>query len=237
MKLELVGKRQIRFLALKAQKKKLGQKNKINAISGQAVVRLPNTMLDMFDPALRTFLFQKAETPNPQADIPNTTMELQELTRAAKALGALHWAGEQGGSKIKVYQGITSEMDFTIGGATLSKYLLTPLEGGYFDWRFDFNSSDNVDRDLIGNVGELVTESPEGEIIAPDVLPDPQGNLINDEEDELTPEKAFAQTLAEKGTAAEGRTARQQAAAKKAAKKKTPLAKKVGHASRKAKAH
>jgi hypothetical protein len=167
LKLELIGKRQIRFLALHAQKKKLGQRDKINAISGQAVVRLPNTMLDMFDPTLRTFLFQQNNTPSAQAEIPNTTMELQELTPAAKALGALHWVGEQGGTKIKVYQGITTDMDFTVTGATLSKYLLTPIEGGYFDWRFNFNSSDNVDRDLIGNVGELVTESPEAKSSRP----------------------------------------------------------------------
>jgi hypothetical protein len=216
MKLELIGKRQIRFLAFKTQKKKMGQKDKLNAISGQAVVRLPNTMLDMFDPALRTFLFQRNSAPNPQAEIPNMTMELQELTPAAKALGALHWAGEQGGSKIKVYQGITTDMDFTITGATLSKYMLTPIEGGYFDWRFSFYSSDNIDRDLIGSVGEQVTESPEVEIIAPEVMNAPQGELLEEEEDPLTPEKAFAQSLEEKGTAAEGRTERQLKAAKKA---------------------
>jgi hypothetical protein len=106
VKLELIGKHPIRFLAFRTNKKKLGQRDKIPAINGQAVVRLPNTMLDMFDANAARVPVQKNATPNPQADIPNTTMELQELTSiAAKALGSLHWAGEQGGSKIKVYQG------------------------------------------------------------------------------------------------------------------------------------
>jgi hypothetical protein len=196
VKLELIGKHPIRFLAFRTNKKKLGQRDKIPAINGQAVVRLPNTMLDMFDPNLRSFLFQKNATPNPQADIPNTTMELQELTPMAKALGSLHWAGEQGGSKIKVYQGATSDMDFTITGATLSKYLITPIEGGYFDWRFSFYSADNVDKELMGDVGDLVTESPEGEIIAPEVMADPQGDLIEDDGPEYTPEQALADAVA-----------------------------------------
>jgi hypothetical protein len=155
MKIELIGKRQIRFLAFKTQKKKMGQKDKLNAIAGQAVVRLPNTMLDMFDPALRTFLFQRNSAPNPQAEIPNTTMELQELTPAAKAWARCTGPANKAARRSRSTRASRPTWTSPSRARRCRSTMLTPIEGGYFDWRFSFYSSDNVDRDLIGRQENL----------------------------------------------------------------------------------
>lgn len=224
---ELIGRHQLTILSVDPQQLKLGQREMRPAVRLRVRVTKDNTVLDQFDPVLRNVLFEANSGAQVQGALDGIPVvsDRPQLTRFAKSIGeSLNWEYKQGGTALRLYQGITGDMNIFPPKGDAEKFKLIAHEGGTVDVDFDYYCTD-VDTDTMGQLSVLVKHTVSGEVVAPDVLP-VQGEVLEDDDgEELTPEKALEQTMAEAGTAAEGRTARQVKQAKRAAR--TPLAKKV----------
>jgi hypothetical protein len=236
---ELCGKHQLTILNVDPQQQKLGQKDMRPAVRLRVRVTGDNTILNQFDTVLRDVMFEAntaAQTQGALEGIP-VVSDRPQLTKFAKAIGeSLNWEYKQGGTALRLYQGITGDMNIFPPKGDVEKFKFSLHEGGTVDVDFDYYCAD-IDVDTMGELSVLVKHTVPGELLAPEV-PQQQGDIIAGEEDDaqLTPGERLQQAFVEGGTAAEGRAAKQQAAAKKASKR-TPLAKKVARSSRKAKAH
>lgn len=233
---ELVGKHQLTILSVDPQQQKLGQKDMRPAVRLRVRVTKDNSILNQFDTVLRDVMFEANSAAQTQGTLDGIQVvsDRPQLTKFAKAIGeALNWEYKQGGSCLKLYQGITGDMNIFPPKGDIEKFKFSLHEGGTVDVDFDYYCTD-IDVDTMGQLSVLVKHTVPGEVIAPDVLPE-QGDMIvdEDEDEQLTPEEALSNSFAEAGTAAEGRTTKQQ----RQQRKSTPLAKKVARSSRKAKAH
>lgn len=110
------------------------------------------------------------------------------LSPIAEALGALNWDGEQTGAKLRIYQGVTGDLDIALDDCTVRKVKIDPREGGAVDWKFEVYTSD-VNQDTIGALGVLKSLERDIELIAAEPV---KQRRIEEKGEKNTPEKALA---------------------------------------------
>lgn len=190
MRIEFTGKTKATIVDVDIQSLKQGQTDVKPAVALTLKLMRPNATLAMLDPNLRAFLFKKASTDAAKQatlDGVEVVSDLPSLTPLALALGALHWEGEQTGSTLVIYQGVTGDQDIKLGDCTARKVKIDPKEGGAVEWTLQVYTSD-VDQDTIGALGVL--KSLERDIeLTPAVVADKQTSL--DDANKDTPEKAL----------------------------------------------
>lgn len=135
MKFELPNSTPSKMVDIKILAKKNGQKELTPAVQLRFLVELPNSALVMFDPALRSFLYEKIEPSDgdggqPAFDGMPEISELPNLTRAANQLGVLHWAGAVMGAKLHIDHGLGGASDMDLEDCEVSKFKIDPKEGG-----------------------------------------------------------------------------------------------------------
>src|SRR5690349_5300090 len=107
---ELISKHAAIITAIDILCLKLGQTDVAPAVCLSLKVALPNTKLNMLDPSLQRFLYEKDGPQSPNTNTLNgiePVSDLPDLTAAAKAIGAFTWEYEQTGCKLKIYSGAT----------------------------------------------------------------------------------------------------------------------------------
>lgn len=238
MRLQFIGKTKGKIVKVAGYTIKLGQTDKRNAAQMRVMATVSNSILDTFSPGLRAFLYEKArgnEKEQKQLEGIEVVSDLPNLREPGVKLGALKWDDEQTGCTFIIDRAIDP---IKLPDCRVERLKLVPQDGGTVQVFFSCTTGE-LDRDTSGDLLLLNQQDIMFELTAPE--PAPKGDLLEDEDEDdglppYTPEQALADSLAEKGTAAEGRAAKRLKTAKKAAKK-TPLAKKVARSSRKAKVH
>lgn len=192
MRLELVPKTQAKLLDIEPLSEKRGQTDMVPAVAVSIRASLPTSKIAMLDPSLVNFLFKDGDKPQGQLE------PTKVLTDAAKALGAFNWAGEQSGTKLNVYYGISGDMNQKLIDGVVSKVKATPKDGG---WDFDFRyyTATNVDEDVIGKLGVLKNHEIDIELVPPEIVD--EKDLLGDTTNRggrrkggRTPEQALAET-------------------------------------------
>jgi hypothetical protein len=197
MRIEFIGKTKATITAIDIQSLKMGQTDVKPAVCIHFKVTQANSTLSMFDKKLLSFLFEKgngASTQQALEGIP-VVSELPQLTAIAQALGAINWDGEQTGSTLKIYQGVTGDQDLKLGDCTVRKVKITPMEGGGVDYDFQVYTSD-VDQETIGALGVLKSLTRDIELEAAQPASAKQRTLDDGkDEKKLTPAKALEKSV------------------------------------------
>ncbi len=213
MRFELVGKTRAKLCKVENQSKKMGQKNLVPAIKIRVMATVANTVLAMFDPALRTFLYEKngqGAKEQKQLEGVEVITDLPQLRQAGQKLGALHWADEMTGCKFVIDYGMGGERsNIVLKDCKVDAFKLVPKDGGTTQVFFTVFSTD-VDRESLGDLGLLHQHDVTVELEAPDVA-DKQKTLDTGDAGAATgtpgkvtrlprtaasPEKAFADAAA-----------------------------------------
>jgi hypothetical protein len=189
MRIEFVPKVKATIQDIDIQSLKRGQTDVEPAVCLHLKITQANNTLAMLDKALLPFLYQKGADHSKQQVLDGVPVvsEYPSLSPAAVSLGALGWDGEQTGATLKIYQGVTGDLDITLHDCTVRKVKIDAKEGGAVDWSLQIWSSD-VDQDTLGALAVLKSLEREIELVAATVAQ--QGEL--DEAEEQTPEKALA---------------------------------------------
>lgn len=197
MRMEFIGKTKATITAIDIQSLKMGQTDVKPAVCIHFKVTQANSTLSMFDKKLLSFLFEKgngASTQQALEGIP-VVSELPQLTAIAQALGAINWDGEQTGSTLKIYQGVTGDQDLKLGDCTVRKVKITPMEGGGVDYDFQVYTSD-VDQETIGALGVLKSLTRDIELEAAQAVSAKQRTLDDGkDEKKLTPAAALEKSV------------------------------------------
>lgn len=191
MRIEFTGKTKATIADVDIQSLKQGQTDVKPAVALTLKLMRPNATLAMLDKNLLPFLFKKATADAAKQatlDGVDVVSDLPSLTPLALALGALHWEGEQTGSTLVIYQGVTGDQDIELSDCTVRKVKIDPKEGGAVEWTYQVYTSD-VDQETIGALGVL--KSLERDIeLTPATVVNKQADLA-DEKFKDTPEKAL----------------------------------------------
>ncbi|WP_212745121.1 hypothetical protein, partial [Hydrogenophaga sp. 2FB] len=197
MRIEFIGKTKATITAIDIQSLKMGQTDVKPAVCIHFRITQANSTLSMFDKNLLRFLFEKgngASTQQALEGIP-VVSEFAQLTEIAQKLGAFNWDGEQTGSTLKIYQGVSGHEDIKLSDCTVRKPKITPMEGGGVDYDFQVYTSD-VDQETIGALGVLKSLTRDIELEAAQPVSNKQ-RTIDDGKDEkkLTPAQALAKSV------------------------------------------
>lgn len=198
MRIEFAGKTKAIISDIDIQSLKMGQTDVVPAVCLTLKLTLANSTLKMLDPTLLQFLFEKgvpAAATQQVLDGVAVISDLPQLTDAAMALGALNWDGEQTGSTLKIYQGVTTDMDITLSDCTVRKVKVEPKEGGAVEWKMEVYTAD-VDEHTIGALGVLKSLTRDIELEAAKAVSAQQREI---EADPLTPEMALGKASKGKG--------------------------------------
>ena len=190
MQIEFCGKTKATFTAIDIQSLKMGQTDVVPAVCVHLKVTTANHSLSMLDKNLLKFLFQKGVDQSTQQALEGIPVvsDYPALSPIAEALGALNWDGEQTGAKLRIYQGVTGDLDIALDDCTVRKVKIDPREGGAVDWKFEVYTSD-VNQDTIGALGVLKSLERDIELIAAEPV---KQRRIEEKGEKNTPEKALA---------------------------------------------
>lgn len=169
MRFELIGRTKAKFCKVSNSAHKLGQKKTVPEINIRVLVTVANTVLEMFDPSLRTFLYEKngqAAKVQKQLDGVEVITDLPQLRQAGVKLGALHWNEEVTGAKLIIDRGLGGRSNMVVEDCTLSDFKLVPKDGGTTQVFFTLKSTD-VDRDSLGDLSMLHQHDVQIEVEAP----------------------------------------------------------------------
>lgn len=190
MRIEFIPKQKATFTAIDIQSLKMGQTDVVPAVCVHLKVTTANHSLAMLDKNLLKFLFQKGVDQSTQQALDGIPVvsDYPALSPIAEALGALNWDGEQTGAKLRIYQGVTGDLDIALDDCTVRKVKIDPREGGAVDWKFEVYTSD-VNQDTIGALGVLKSLERDIELIAAEPV---KQRRIEEKGEKNTPEKALA---------------------------------------------
>ena len=192
MRIEFIPKTKATFTAIDIQSLKMGQTDVVPAVCVHLKITAANHTLKMLDKSLLAFLYQKGASPNQQVlDGVQVISDYPTLSPIAEAIGSLHWEGEQTGVKLRIYQGVTGDLDIALDDCTVRKVKIDPKEGGAVDWKFEVYTSD-VNQDTIGALGVLKSLERDIELIPAEPV---KQRRIDDKAEKNTPEKALAGAL------------------------------------------
>jgi hypothetical protein len=211
MRFQLIGKTRAKLCKVENQSKKMGQKELLPAVKIRVMATVPNTVLEMFDPSLRSFLYEKngqGAKEQKQLEGVEVVTDLPQLRQAGVRLGALHWTDEQTGCKLVIDYGMGGDSNIIIGDCKVDNFKLVPKDGGTTQVFFTLFSTD-VDRETLGDVGMLHQHEVQIELTAPEVVQE----QIKEEEPPAakgkkgkpapqTPEAALAEAFQQGETAA-----------------------------------
>lgn len=192
MRIEFTPKQHAKILAIEPLSEKRGQTELVPAVAITLRVSLPTDRLGLLDPTLRDFLFREGD--KVQGELVPTLV----LTDAAKAIGAFGWEGEQTGTQLNVYYGISGDMNRTLKDGIVSKLKVMPKDGGW-DLEFRYYSAKDIDEDILGGLGVLKNHGVDIEIVPP-AIQDQQPDLVDQASGKgrtkrQTPEQALAAQL------------------------------------------
>lgn len=187
-----------KMVDIKILAKKNGQKELTPAVQLRFMVELPNSALQMFDPALRTFLYEKLEQGDggDQATLDGVpeVSELPNLTRAANQLGPLQWAGGITGATLHIDHGLGGASDMELQDCEVSKFKIDPKEGGTCQVFFTVDAT-GVDERTFGKLSLLKKhEFPigvRGPVVKEEADPTNPLPFDADEDRPLTAEEVF----------------------------------------------
>lgn len=192
MRIEFIPKVKATITDIDIQSLKRGQTDVEPAVCLHLKITQANHTLKMLDKNLLGFLYQKGQSNATQATLDGVPVvsDHPSLSAIAVALGALNWDGEQTGSRLKIYQGVTGEMDIELADCTVRKVKIDPKEGGAVDFHLQVWTSD-VDQEVIGALGVLKSLDRDVELMAAEPVKQRQ---IDDGagDKQLTPAKALA---------------------------------------------
>lgn len=198
MRIEHIGKHKATITGIDIQSLKQGQTDVKPAVVLHIEQTLANSSLNMLDKSLLPFLFEKStgKTERQQVlDGVDVVSQFPQLTDAAVALGDLHWKGEQTGSTLKIYEGVTGDRDIKLSDCKVQKVKLSPTEGGAVVWSYQVYTSD-VDQDTIGALGVLKSLTRDIELEAAQPVSAKQRTLDDGKgEKKLTPAQALQKSV------------------------------------------
>lgn len=199
MRIEITGKAKATIAAIDIQSLKMGQTDVVPAVCLHLKLTMANSSLVMLSKHLLHFLFQRNTMAATQQSLEGVPVlsDLPELTDDAIAIGAINWAGEQTGSKLVIYQGVTGDQNITLNDCTVRKVKIDPKEGGAVEWDLQVYTSD-VDEHTIGALGVLKSLTRDIEIIAAQPVSERQ-QTIDDvgsgKKKKLSPEEALQKAV------------------------------------------
>lgn len=201
MRIEFTGKTKATIADIDIQSLKMGQTDVVPAVCLHLKLTLANSTLSMLDKHLLNFLFQRntnAATQQALEGIP-TVSDLPELTEPAIAIGAINWAGEQTGSTLVIYQGVTGDQDIKLNDCTVRKVKIDPKEGGAVEWDMQVYTSD-VDQETIGALGVLKSLTRDIELTPAQPVSERQQDITEDpaptgKKKKLSPEEALQKAV------------------------------------------
>lgn len=194
MRIEFCGKTKATIVDIDIQSLKRGQTDVEPAVCLHLKVTQSNHTLKMLDKNLLGFLYQKGQSAATQATLDGVPVvsDHPSLSPIAVALGALNWDGEQTGSTLKIYQGVTGDQDIALADCTVRKVKIDPKEGGAVDFHLQVWTSD-VDQEVIGALGVLKSLDRDIELVAAEPVNAKQRAIDDGAGDkQLTPAKALA---------------------------------------------
>lgn len=198
MRIEFCGKTKATITAIDIQSLKQGQTDVVPAVCLHLKLTLANGTLKMLDKNLLPFLFEKGSgkgDPQRALDGVDVVSDLPQLTDIAVKIGALHWDGEQTGSTLTIYQGVTGDQDIKLADCTVRKIKIDPQEGGAVDWDLQVYTSD-VDQETIGALGVLKSLTRDIELEAAQPVSAKQRTLDDGKaEKKLTPAQALQKSV------------------------------------------
>lgn len=172
MKFELIGKTRAKLCKVENQSKKMGQKELLPAIKIRIMATVPNTVLQMFDPSLRSFLYEKngqGAKEQKQLEGVEVVTDLPQLKQTGVCLGALHWKAEQTGCKLTIDYGMGGQSNLKVSDCKVDNFKLVPKDGGTTQVFFTVFSTD-VDRETLGDLGMLHQHDVQIELTAPEAV-------------------------------------------------------------------
>lgn len=136
---------------------------------------LTNDVLIEFDGSLRSFLFTRAaSSPDPQAKlegVPAVT-DAPDLTGVGSHVGTLKWHQDMTGYALTVDFGMGGKRNLELGDCTLSKWRLTPKEGGTVVAKVNVDAPD-VAEGAFGKLAKLKSREIEIKLTPPEVAQQP----------------------------------------------------------------
>ncbi|APW38486.1 hypothetical protein RD110_15805 [Rhodoferax koreense] len=171
MRFELIGKTRAKLCKVEPYAKKMGQKDLIPGIKIRVMATVPNNVLEMFDPSLRTFLYEKTPSSvkvQKQLEGIEIVSDLPQLRQAGARLGALHWNDEMTGCVFSIDHGIGGPSNIKLRDSKVDSFKLVAKDGGTTQVFFTLYSTD-VDRDSSGALNMLHQHEVEIELTAPQV--------------------------------------------------------------------
>ncbi len=193
MRIEFIPKTAATIVDVDIQSLKMGQKDVKPAVCLHLKLMRPNQTLAMLDKNLLPFLYEKATAEagkQKTLDGVEVISELPQLSPLANSIGAINWDGEQTGTTLMIYQGVTGDQDIKLRDCTVRKVKIDPKEGGAVEWTLQVYTAD-VDQDTIGALGVLKSLERDIELVAAAVTESGQQELDEDD-DQPSPEKALA---------------------------------------------
>ena len=191
MKFELIGKTKAKVTKVMPFAIKLGQKDIRPGAQLRIMATVSNTVLNLFFPGFREFLFDKAKgSDNVQKNLDGIPVvsDLPNLREPGVKLGALHWEDEQTGCTLIIDRAIDP---ITLKDGKVNKFKIAPKDGGSVQVFFTFTTGE-IDQDTAGHLMLLHQNEITVELTIPEPLQQ-QGKLDDDDDDSpLTPEKALA---------------------------------------------
>jgi hypothetical protein len=109
------------------------------------MVRLPNSALEMFDPALRTILYSAAspgEAKRKQAQIEgvDAVSDMPALTATGSAIATIPWGKEQTGCTLTIERGAGDSSAIVLPEAVAKNFKITLEEGGSIKLNFQVHA-------------------------------------------------------------------------------------------------
>lgn len=167
-KFALIGKTKVKLTNIVPLALKVGQKELKPAMAIRVKYRAPSTVLDMFDPGLRQFLFERNGNPQKQQSVEGVPT-VSQLSPAGLSMGAFNWAYEQTGCGFIIYRGATGSMDVRLKDATIKKVKFSPHEGDAVDIEWTVHATD-LDEETMGAIAVLKQHEVEVELTLPEAL-------------------------------------------------------------------
>jgi hypothetical protein len=198
MRIEFIGKTKATISDIDIQSLKQGQTDVVPAVCLHLKLTLANNTLKMLDKNLLGFLFEKGTgkgDPQRALDGVDVLSDLPQLTDLAVSIGAINWDGEQTGSTLKIYQGVTGDQDIKLSDCKVHKVKIEPKEGGAVEWSLQVYTSD-VDQDTIGALGVLKSLTRDIELEAAQPVSAKQRTIDEGKGDKkLTPAQALQKSV------------------------------------------
>jgi hypothetical protein len=194
MRFELIGKTKATIQDVDVQSLKMGQTDVKPAVCITLKVSLPNKSLDMLGPKVREFFYENTGKSTGQLAGIAAISDLPNLTAAALAIGAVTWEYEQTGCTLLIYIGATGRANIKLTDGTTRKLKFECKEGGTVDWSIPFFTAEDIDAEIMGDVGVLKSLERDVELTAPDIISNNKQRTLSEEDegDQLTPIGALA---------------------------------------------